>query len=91
MEELLNKIRKEKIELLGKIKRLENFRGTDEWNKISINHKQLLDIQLNAMRTYIEALIARELDIKENIEKEVEPNKNDEDEPVKVIIIGLGE
>ena len=49
MEELLIKLNKEKIELFGKIRKIEKFRGTEEWKKLSTNHKQLLDIQLAAI------------------------------------------
>lgn len=83
--ELLTKLNKEKIELLSKIKKLEEFRLTEKWDELSINHKQLLDIQLNAMRTYLECLIGRIIDLNSNEESE------NEEDPVKVIIIGLGE
>ena len=99
MEELLIKLRREKMELFGKIKRLESFRGTDEWKTLSVAHKQLLDIQLQSMRTYLEALIGRCLDIEEHLNDkandkepvENESKENDDEDPVKVIIIGLGE
>ncbi len=99
MEELLIKLRREKMELFGKIKRLESFRGTDEWKTLSVTHKQLLDIQLQSMRTYLEALIGRCLDIEEWLKDkaddkepvENESKENDNEDPVKVIIIGLGE
>lgn len=82
--ELLSKLHREKVELLGKIKRLEGFRRTDKWNELSVNHKQLLDIQLSAMRTYLECLIGRIIDInsKEEAYKETLP---------KLIIVDLGE
>ena len=99
MEELLIKLRREKMELFGKIKRLESFRGTDEWKTLSVAHKQLLDIQLQSMRTYLEALIGRCLDIEEHLKDktddkepvENESKENNDEDPVKVIIIGLGE
>ena len=99
MEELLIKLKREKMELFGKIRRLESFRGTDEWKTLSVAHKQLLDIQLQSMRTYLEALIGRCLDIEENLKGkaddkepvENESKENDDEDPVKVIIIGLGE
>lgn len=85
---------------LQKIRKLEKFRGTNEWNKLSVNHKQLLDIQINAMRTYMEALIGRCLDIQDKINS---ANKNDtevkegidegngDSHQVNVIILGLGD
>lgn len=91
MKDILFKLREERAELTGKIKRLEKFRGTDEWNELSVNHKQLLDIQLSIMKSYLEVLIGRCLDIvsdlpKENNEDKNEDNKNDS---IKIVIIGL--
>lgn len=65
-EELLIKLRRERMELRTKIIKLDKFRGTNEWDKLSVNHKQLLDIQLQAMRTYYECLVGRCIDILEN-------------------------
>ena len=90
-EEILLKLRKERMELHGKIMKLDKFRGTDEWNKLSVSHKQLLDIQLQAMRTYMEALIGRCLDIEEKINNKVEEKVEENDEnQAKIIIIDLG-
>lgn len=95
MKELLFKLRKERLELTGKMRKLEEFRGTDEWNKLTVNHKKLLDIQLNAMKTYLDVLVARCLDIemnlyKQNKSKEDKP-KEDNEKPVKIVIVDLGE
>ena len=92
MKEILFRLRKERSELIGKIRKLEEFRKTDEWNKISVNHKQLLDIQLNAMKTYLECLIGRCIDIQMNLDKEDKPRetKSNEDS-IKVFIVNLGE
>ena len=90
-EEILLKLRKERMELHGKIMKLDKFRGTDEWNKLSVSHKQLLDIQLQAMRTYMEALVGRCLDIEEKINNKVEEKVEENDEnQAKIIIIDLG-
>lgn len=70
MEDLLIKLRKERMELSGKINNLEKFRGSKEWDNLSFYHKQLLDIQLNAMRTYREVLIGRCLDIEMDLDKD---------------------
>lgn len=94
MKELLMKLRKERMELTGKINNLVKFRGTDEWNKLTATHKQLLDIQLEAMKTYSEALTGRCIEIQERMseQKEEQPKENaKENDDVKVIIIGLGE
>lgn len=90
MQEVLDKLRREKIELSGKIRNLEKFRGSDEWKKLSVAHKQLLDIQLQAMRTYLEAIIGRYIDIEETLNNKAENESNNEDS-IKVIIIGMDE
>lgn len=95
MVELLIKLSRERLELTGKIKRLEEFRGTDEWNKLTVYHKELLDIQLNAMKTYLEVLVARFIDIEMNLDKKSEPKedkpKENKEEPIKIVIVDLGE
>ena len=84
MEEILSKLKREKMELFGKIRNLEKFRGSDEWGKLSVAHKQLLDIQLQSMRTYLECLIGRVLDI------ETTPKEEENEEPtIKIIKIVL--
>ena len=89
MEEILVNLRKERMELTGKIRKLESFRTTKEWDKLSVSHKQLLDIQLQSMRTYLECLIGRCLDIQCNIDKQ-ETSKEEQEEPIiKVIKIVL--
>lgn len=84
MEEVLINLRKEKMELFGKIRKLEKFRCSDEWGKLSVAHKQLLDIQLQSMRTYLECLIGRVLDIETNSKEE-----NEEEPTIKIIKIVL--
>lgn len=61
--EIINKLNREKFELLSKIRNLEKFIFSEEWKELSVNHKCLLDIQLQSMRTYIECLNARISDI----------------------------
>lgn len=94
MEELLMKLRKERMELTNKINKLVKFRGTDEWNKLTSTHKQLLDIQLEAMKTYSEALTGRCIEIQERAVKQETVSKpednKDEDEP-RVIVINIKE
>ena len=98
MKDLLIKLRKERMELTIKISNLEKFRGSKEWNNLSAYHKQLLDIQLNAMRTYREVLIGRciDLDIEMNKKDKPKGTKANEDsisneDSIKVIIVNLGE
>lgn len=95
MKELLFKLRKERFELTGKIRKLEEFRGTEEWNKLTVYHKELLDIQLNAMKTYLEVLVARCIDIQMDLDKKSEPEedkpKENNEKPVKIVIVDLGE
>lgn len=92
-EKLLIELRKERIGLTSKINNLIKFRGTDEWNKLTSTHKQLLDIQLEAMKTYSEALTGRCIEIQERVVQEKKNEKSDKqenEEPMtKVIIIDL--
>lgn len=94
MEKLLIKLRKERMELTSKINNLIQFRGTVEWHNLTSTHKQLLDIQLEAMKTYAEALTGRCIEIQERMdeqEKVSKPEDNkDEDEP-RVIVINIKE
>ena len=94
MKELLMKLRKERMELTSKINNLVRFRGTDEWNKLTSTHKQLLDIQLEAMKTYSEALTGRCIEIQERMAEQETVSKpednKDEDEP-RVIVINIKE
>ena len=61
--EIVDKLNKEKIDLLFKIQKLENSRFSIDWKELSLNHKYLLDIQLQSMKTYLECLYARINDI----------------------------
>ena len=92
MRELLMKLEQEKKELNIKIQKLNKFRGTVEWNELSVNHKCLLDIQLNAMQTYLETLVSRIIDIKSNVDK-IKSKKNDNayENSIRVIIVKLDE
>lgn len=101
MKDLLIKLRKERMELTGKISNLEKFRGSKEWNELSVYHKELLDIQLDAMRTYREVLIGRCIDIEMILDRENNPKENEIDghtgntennkDSIKVFIVNLGE
>lgn len=94
MEKLLRELRKERCELAGKINRLTMFRKTDEWKELTSTHKQLLDIQLEAMKTYSEALTGRCIEIQERMAEQETVSKpednKDEDEP-RVIVINIKE
>ena len=70
MKELLTKLGRERMELTNKINNLIKFRGTVEWDKLTATHKQLLDIQLEAMKTYSEALTGRCIEILERMNRE---------------------
>lgn len=85
MKDLLMKLRKERFELSRKIIKLERFRETKEWNELSLNHKELLDIQINAMRTYQEILIARCLDIQQEIIKNEKEQNNKHTIEIEII------
>ena len=81
MEEVLNKLRLERHKLFGEISKIDKFRGTDEWKKLSVNHKELLDLQLGIMKVYMEVLTARIIDLEQEINKEEET-----EEPVVKIV-----
>lgn len=85
MKERINKLKVEQSELIHKMNKLHRFRGSDEWKNLSMTQTLLLDVQLSAMKTYLEALTGRIIDLETN-----EKSENKED-PVKVIIVGLGE
>ena len=85
MKETINKLKVEQSELIHKMNKLSRFRGSDEYKSLSMTQILLLDVQLSAMKTYLEAVTGRIIDLETN-----EKSENEED-PVKVIIIGLGE
>ena len=92
-EKILMDLRKERMELTSKINNLVKFRGTDNCNKLTSTHKQLLDIQLEAMKTYSEALTGRCIELQERTvyeKKNEKSDKQENEEPMtKVIIIDL--
>ena len=85
--EIIMKLEKEKYELHSKIMKLGKFRSTEEWNKLSVNHKCLLDIQLSAMQTYLETLMSRLVDLR----TEESEQDDDKDNTIEAIIIIKGE
>lgn len=84
--EIIIKLEKEKYELNSKITKLKKFRCTEEWDKLSVNHKCLLDIQLSAMQTYLETLMSRIVDLKTK-----ESEQEDENDIGISIIVLKGE
>lgn len=88
MEELLIKLHKEEQELIHKINKLAKFRESDDYKNLSVYHKGLLDIQLNAMKTYLEVIMARVVDIKTNQNIEIEQAESElEINPDRILII----
>lgn len=81
--EIIMKLEKEKYELHSKIMKLGKFRSTEEWDKLSVNHKCLLDIQLSAMQTYLETLMSRLVDLR------TEESKQEDENDIGVSIIVL--
>ena len=57
--ELINKLREELLDLNGKILKILNFQGTVEWHYLPSYQKHLLNIQVQAMKTYAEILNTR--------------------------------
>lgn len=86
MEEVLNKLRLERHKLFGEISKIDKFRGTDEWKKLSVNHKELLDLQLGIMKVYMEVLTARIIDLEQEINKEEEKTEEPVVKIVKIIL-----
>ena len=89
LDKVLFNLKVERNSLSNKMSALAKFRGTDDWNKLSVNHKCLLDIQLEAMRTYSECLSARIVDLEETIDEQKEPveEENNIEDVVKIIVI----
>lgn len=85
MKEVINKLKVEQSELIHKMNKLSRFRGSDEYKNLSMTQILLLDVQLSAMKTYLEAISGRIIDLETN-----DKSKNKEN-PTKVIIVGLGE
>ncbi len=83
--EIIMRLEKEKYELNSKITKLRKFRCTEEWDKLSVNHKCLLDIQLSAMQTYLETIMSRIVDLET---KESENEEKDDDTTTIIIIKG---
>lgn len=81
--EIIMKLEKEKYELHSKIMKLGKFRSTEEWNKLSVNHKCLLDVQLSAMQTYLETLMSRIVDLR------TEESKQEDENDIGISIIVL--
>lgn len=80
MEEIINKLKVEQNELIHKINKLHRFRGSDEYENLSMTQVLLLDVQLSAMKTYLEAVTGRIIDLKTN-------DKSNELPEVKVVVI----
>ena len=77
MEELLIKLHREEQELIHKINKLTKFRESDDYKNLSVYHKGLLDIQLNAMKTYVDILSARCVDIEINLNTEIKETESE--------------
>lgn len=80
MKEIINKLKVEQSELIHKMNKLHKFRGSDEYENLSMTQVLLLDVQLSAMKTYLEALTGRIIDLETN-------DKSNELPEVKVVII----
>ena len=81
--EIIMNLEKEKYELHSKIMKLGKFRSTEECDKLSVNHKCLLDIQLSAMQTYLETLMSRLVDLR------AEESKQEDENDIGISIIVL--
>ena len=95
---IVERIRKEKQELIVKATKLSNFRGTEEWDDLTTAEKVLLDTQLSVMNTYIEILVNRIILIQEkNLEEACdcehtgECKENNKPKVIKITIEEEGE
>lgn len=70
MNEVLQKVRQEKVLLDDKIQKLGKFLSSDESLKVSSKQMALLRAQLNAMESYYQILVLRI----DNLEKEDKNN-----------------
>lgn len=88
MEELLIKLHREQQEVIHNINKLLRFRESEDYKNLSAQHKGLLDIQLSAMRTYVDTLSARCVDIEINLNTEIKETESEAKiEPDRILII----
>lgn len=69
IRELQNKLQRESNQLVNKIMGLENMFSCEQVEKITNSQLNLLDIQLNSMKTYYRVLRARIEDFEHEIKK----------------------
>lgn len=65
--EIIYKLLKENSEVASKMKRLDEFMYTDEYERLSDKEQRLLLIQYNAMQVYADVLLQRIDEIKERL------------------------
>lgn len=68
----VEKLRKEQRALIANANKLYNFRGSEEWDSLTIAEKTLIDTQLSIMHTYIETLTNRIILIQEKLKEACE-------------------
>lgn len=64
-KELINRLKIERNDLLGKCASLETFINSDKFNRINYIQQLLLPIQLDTMNAYLTILDARLRDLEE--------------------------
>jgi hypothetical protein len=62
MKETYERVCDEQQDLSEKIKKLETFRESKKYQKISTQQRHLLGIQLQSMKTYNKCLLSRIMD-----------------------------
>ena len=86
MESVETRLRLEKNDLIEKLKKAREFRGTETWGNLTVAEKCLLDTQIRIMESYIEVLINRIILLKSRELEELNNKENKKDEKFNKII-----
>lgn len=72
MKEVYERVCDEQQDLSAKINKLEQFRESKNFQKITTQQRHLLGIQLQSMKTYNQCLLSRILNLQVELEPTVE-------------------
>ena len=86
MESVETRLRLERNDLIGKLKKAREFRGTEVWGNLTVAEKCLLDTQIRIMESYIEVLTNRIILLKSRELEELNNKENKKDEKFNKII-----
>lgn len=76
MKELLASLEEEQRFVLEKIKKLEKFKESEDFEMISLNHLDAIGAQCRALQDYMTALICRVEDLRIRIKEKEELLEN---------------